>query len=47
MKKSYLKVLICSAVMVGVFVVTAISSYGTWLLSFHQRECPKALIRED
>lgn len=47
MKRNYLKVLICSAAMVGVFLATTISSYGCWLFAFHQRECPKALIRED
>lgn len=47
MKKNYLKVLICSAAMMGVFLATAVSSYGCWLWTFHQRECPKALIRED
>lgn len=47
MKKNYLKVLICSAAMVGVFLATTVSSYGCWFFSFHQRECPKALIRED
>lgn len=47
MKKSYLKFLICSLAMIGVFVATTVSSYGTWFWSFHQRECPKSLIKED
>ena len=47
MKRNYFKVLVCLLAMVGVFAATTISSYGCWCWSFHQRECPKALIRED
>jgi len=47
MKKNYLKVLLCSAAMIGVFVASTVSVYGCWLFAWHQRECPKALIRED
>jgi cyclic lactone autoinducer peptide len=47
MKKNYLKILICFAAMIGVFLASAVSSYGCWFWSMHQRECPKALIMED
>ena len=47
MKKNYLKFLVCSIAMVGVFAATAVSSYGCWFWTYYQKECPKALIRED
>lgn len=47
MKKNYLKVLICSAAMIGVFLASTVSTYGCYFWFLHQRECPKALIRED
>lgn len=47
MKKNYLKILVCSAAMFGVFLATTVSTYGCWFWSFYQKECPKALIRED
>ncbi len=47
MKKNYLKLLVCSAAMIGVFVATTVSSYGCWYWCWYQKECPKALIRED
>lgn len=47
MKKNYLKILVCSAAMVGVLLASTVSVYGCWFWSFHQRECPKSLIRED
>ncbi|NLK86482.1 MAG: cyclic lactone autoinducer peptide [Clostridiaceae bacterium] len=47
MKKNYLKTLVCLAAMAGVVAASAVSTYGCWLWTFHQRECPKALIRED
>ncbi|MGE5615223.1 MAG: AgrD family cyclic lactone autoinducer peptide [Bacillota bacterium] len=47
MKKNYLKFLICSAAMIGVFLASAVSAHGCWFWLIHQRECPKALIKED
>lgn len=47
MKKNYFKVLVCLLAMAGVFVASTVSAYGCWFFTFYQKECPKALIRED
>jgi cyclic lactone autoinducer peptide len=45
--KKHLKYILCLAAMAGVFVASTVSAYGCWLFTFYQKECPKALIRED
>lgn len=47
MKKNYLKTLVCLAAMAGVVAASAVSTYGCWFWSCYQKDCPKALIRED
>jgi cyclic lactone autoinducer peptide len=46
MKRS-LKYLLCSVALVGTLFFAATSAFGCWCWVFHQRECPKSLIKID
>jgi cyclic lactone autoinducer peptide len=45
--KNRLKKLVAFSALAVTTLVAATSSYGCWLFTFHQRECPKCLIEMD
>jgi cyclic lactone autoinducer peptide len=45
--RKHFKLLVCMAALATTLLMAATSANACWIISIHQRECPKSLIKVD